>query len=166
MDACWCCNTLAARLASQHLLGCVCTCRVLPPARWSLFSLFFFFSPQQSMHSALSEHCFHLTSLLPSDYFLLLLLPLLPSRQKGLLLLLSVSDSISLLFPLFSAPSMTCICSGCQSRVTQAEQWRSRSFSSFLWIIPVRFLTKRGASPPSLSVSLPFPDVQLGNRGT
>lgn len=119
MDACWCCNTLAACLASQHLLGYVCTCHVLPPARWSLS--FLFISPQQSMHSALSEHCFHLTSLLPSDYFLLLLL-LLHSRQKGLLLLLSVSDSISLLFPLFSAPSMTCICSGCQSRVTEAEQ--------------------------------------------
>lgn len=95
-------------------VSCVATCTVEP-----LF--FFFFPPQQSMHSALSEHCFHLTSLLPSDYFLLLLL-LLHSRQKGLLLLLSVSDSISLLFPLFSAPSMTCICSGCQSRVTEAEQ--------------------------------------------
>lgn len=98
------CLDMFARVICCHLHGGV--------------SLFFLFSPQQSMHSALSEHCFHLTSLLPSDYFLLLL----HSRQKGLLLLLSVSDSTSLLFPLFSAPSMTCICSGCQSRVTEAEQ--------------------------------------------
>lgn len=93
-------------------MSCVTTC--------TLERLFFilFFSPQQSIHSAISLHCFHLTSLLPSDYFLLLL----HSRQKGLLLLLSVSDSISLLLPLFSAPSMTCIRSGCQSRVTEAKR--------------------------------------------
>lgn len=122
MNTLWWCNTLAACLASKHQLGYVYTCHVFPPARRSSFFLIRFFSAQQSMHSAISEHCFHLTSLLPSDYFLLLLL-LLHSRQKGLLLLLSVSDSISLLLPLFSAPSLTCIRSGCQSRVTDAKRW-------------------------------------------
>lgn len=55
-------------------------------------------------------------TLLSSHIFSLLLffLPLLLSYQKGLLLLLSVSDSTSLLFQHFD-PSCTCSCFGCQS---------------------------------------------------
>lgn len=43
MNTPWCCNTLAAFLASRHLLGYVCACHVLLPAHWSVFFFYLVF---------------------------------------------------------------------------------------------------------------------------